>query len=106
MFAIHVQPDKGTRTRFRGLISQVTLWKHTIDTNTINLHMSDGIHGNERGIIGHWPMTEGVGDKIFDSSANKLHGTIVGAQWWMSSDSVGGLTSLSLSRARSLYLPY
>lgn len=84
-----MQPDKGTRTRFRGLISQITLWKHAIDMDTIHQHMAGNVVGNERGIIGHWPITEGVGEKILDSSPNKLHGSIVGAQWWMNADSVG-----------------
>jgi hypothetical protein len=56
--------------------------------------MSGSITGSERGIIGHWPVTEGMGEKIFDTSLNKLHGSVVGALWWMNSDSVG--TSLEL----------
>jgi len=89
LLGVELKPEKGTRTRFRGLISNITLWKHTIDLDTINQHMSGNIVGTERGIIGHWSVTEGVGESIFDSSANKLHGSIVGAQWWMNSDSVG-----------------
>jgi hypothetical protein len=34
-------------------------------------------------------MTEGVGEKIFDASPNKLDGDINFALWWMNSDSVG-----------------
>jgi hypothetical protein len=89
LIGVELKPDKGTRTRFKGLISYVTLWKHTIAPDTINQHLSGAITGTERGIIGHWPMTEGVGEKIFDASPNKLDGDINFALWWMNSDSVG-----------------
>ncbi len=51
--------------------------------------MTNNISGSERGILGHWPITEGVGDKIYDTSPNKVNGTITGAAWWMNSESVG-----------------
>lgn len=51
--------------------------------------MSGNITGNERGVIGNWPLKEGVGNKIYDTAEGKFHGTITGACWWMSPDSVG-----------------
>ena len=51
--------------------------------------MAGNIVGTERGVIGHWPMKEGVGNKIYDYSEGKVHGLIIDSTWWMSSDSVG-----------------
>lgn len=89
LVAVELRPDKGTRTRFRGLVSQVTLWETVIDPETIRLHMASEITGKERGLIGHWPFREGVGEQVFDVTPGKTHGTVTGASWWMSSECTG-----------------
>jgi len=89
LVGVELKPENGTRTRFNGLIAQITLWKKVIAVDTINLHMSGGISGMERGIIGHWVMQEGVGNVIIDHSSCKRNGEIKGPLWWLSGESVG-----------------
>lgn len=37
--------------------------------------------GNERGLIGYWPLNEGSGDKVLNRSHRALHGKVFGAAW-------------------------
>eukprot|EP01088_Endostelium_zonatum_P018920 TRINITY_DN6275_c0_g1_i1.p1 TRINITY_DN6275_c0_g1~~TRINITY_DN6275_c0_g1_i1.p1 ORF type:complete len:291 (-),score=62.99 TRINITY_DN6275_c0_g1_i1:99-971(-) len=69
----------------------ITLWKTVIDKETITAHMRGLLSGNERGLLGHWPINEGCGRQILDKTPFGHHGTIEGNEtsWFLSPDATG-----------------
>eukprot|EP01089_Gocevia_fonbrunei_P022363 TRINITY_DN9025_c0_g1_i1.p1 TRINITY_DN9025_c0_g1~~TRINITY_DN9025_c0_g1_i1.p1 ORF type:complete len:441 (+),score=51.03 TRINITY_DN9025_c0_g1_i1:90-1412(+) len=90
LVGVELKLDSGDRTRFKGYIAQISLWKTAIDKETINAHMHSKIQGDERGLLGHWPAHEGVGTEVKDATDNQRHGQMSDKTcWWMSLESTG-----------------
>ncbi|UCE19819.1 MAG: T9SS type A sorting domain-containing protein [Gemmatimonadota bacterium] len=66
---------------FHGLIDDVRLWNTVRTGEEIRENMNSYLAGTEPDLVGYWPMNEGNGDTIFDSSDKGSDGHISGALW-------------------------
>ncbi|MGC6480489.1 MAG: LamG-like jellyroll fold domain-containing protein [Flavobacteriaceae bacterium] len=59
---------------FRGNVHDLRLWKKVISRETAVAYMNENLSGNERNLIGYWPMNEGHGLLAHDLSRSKHMG--------------------------------
>lgn len=59
---------------FRGNVHDLRLWKKVISRETAAAYMNVNLTGNERNLIGYWPMYEGHGALAYDLSRSKHMG--------------------------------
>ena len=64
--------------QFNGFIDEVRVWNIARSTEDIRADMNKQLNGDEPGLVGYWRFDTQEGDKIFDSSSNKIHGTLIG----------------------------
>lgn len=65
----------------RGQLGPIRFWRRARTRQDAAADMHDQLSGNEAGLVGYWPMHEGTGKQLQDTSASANHGTIVGAEW-------------------------
>ncbi len=65
-------------THINGYIDEVRVWNIARSTEDIQADMNKQLNGDEPGLIGYWKFDTQQDDKIFDSSPNKNHGTLIG----------------------------
>lgn len=77
--------DNNEAYYFNGKITEVRLWKVARTQIEIQQLMLTRLKGNESGLVGYWPVNEGVGNRIYNqiasSSPLKISETIQGATW-------------------------
>jgi len=75
-----------------GEIRDVTFWDVALSTSDISTNMGSCLTGTETNIIGHYPLSEGIGTVINDYSALAINGTasqgIPAAGVWVVNNSV------------------
>jgi len=65
----------------KGNMSQLSLWNKALTKNDINKAMHSSLRGDETGLVGYWPLNEGLGTTAYDKSPNANNGLITGAIW-------------------------
>ncbi|MCP4698212.1 MAG: PASTA domain-containing protein [Gammaproteobacteria bacterium] len=67
---------------FNGLISDLRIWRHVRGTDEILADMYRRLEGNEPGLAGYWPLSEGAGDdEAPDHIKHVLQGTLNAPVW-------------------------
>ncbi len=61
-----------------GFIDEVRVWNIARTTDDIRADMNKQLNGDEPGLVGYWKFDTQQDGKIFDSSPNKIHGTLIG----------------------------
>lgn len=77
-FRIGGRPD-GSEKEWEGGIRDVSLWSTARTQEQIRWEMRNPPSGDERNLVGYWPLGEEEGDIAHDRSKNNNHGKIVGA---------------------------
>ena len=101
------------KTRFKGQMSDVRIWERPLTGKEIKQNRHQRLTGAEPGLIGYWPLDDGMGETVRDLSKNDSTGTIEGATWTLDSGSLlpfsqpdvpdveDGLTSVSSTSQKS-----
>ncbi len=71
---------------FTGEIAEVRLWDRVRSPEAIVANKSRRLSGSEAGLVGYWPLDEGVDAIVLDETDNNNHGTISGNALWVESD--------------------
>ena len=77
--------EKNSSLFFCGKITEVRIWNHARTPEAIKEDKNYRLVGNEPGLVGYWPLTEGLGNIAYDKTPNRNHGIIYGATWNSSS---------------------
>ncbi len=72
--------DRGT---LDGMTKELRVWNIARSEGEIRDNMEKTLTGDEEGLVGYWPLTEGEGDTVYDKTANENHVEINGAVWSM-----------------------
>jgi len=64
----------------------VRLWDRVRSPEAIAANKSRRLSGSEAGLVGYWPLDEGVDAVVLDETDNNNHGTISGNALWVESD--------------------
>lgn len=75
--------DNAALEYFPGQISDVAIWRTDLPVGAINDVMR-GDNYYESFLVGHWPLTEGMGATANDVSGQGNHGVLVGQPEWRS----------------------
>lgn len=67
---------------FGGCIWDVRLWSVARSRVQVQADMNSTLDGTEPGLVGWWPMSEGMGSVAHDFTSNGNHGTINGPVRW------------------------
>lgn len=70
-----------TSSDINGSISDLRVWDHARSGAEIRAGMAGRLSGLESGLLGYWPMDEGVGANICDQTTFASTGTVIGASW-------------------------
>lgn len=62
-------------------IGNLQIWDRALSNEKINDLLLGELTGTEEGLVGYWPMNEGVGDTVYDQTDNGNHGSISGAEF-------------------------
>ena len=65
-------------THINGFIDEVRVWNIARSIEDIRADMNKQLNGDEPGLVGYWKFDTQQDRKIFDSSPNKNHGTLIG----------------------------
>lgn len=65
---------------YNGSVSDVRVWTVARTPQQIRNSMYYGLKGNERGLLGYWPLTEGEGTAIHDVTNNN-NATLYSSSW-------------------------
>lgn len=65
-------------THINGFIDEVRVWNIARSTEDIRADMNKQLNGDEPGLVGYWNFEKQQDGKIFDSTPNKNHGTLIG----------------------------
>ncbi|TVR77179.1 MAG: hypothetical protein EA409_12170, partial [Saprospirales bacterium] len=66
---------------FEGYIDDVRLFNRPLTSTEIYLTKDITVSSNLSGLVAYWKFDEGIGEKVFDLSANKMHADIFGAKF-------------------------
>lgn len=61
---------------YAGDLEEVRVWNYTVPQSQIQSRLFQQLSGNETGLVGYWPLNEGVGSAVADHSPTQLNGTI------------------------------
>lgn len=67
---------------FLGSIQHLSLWSRALNAEQIASLMSQNPVGSESGLMGYWPLMDGVGPLAVERSANANFGTLVNGPTW------------------------
>ena len=82
-------------TDINGMKSDMRVWDHARSAEQIQAYMNRRLSGREAGLLGYWPLNEGVGTQVFDQTAYASTGTVISATWVATEDLT--LSSLTLA---------
>ncbi len=80
-FGIGAHYSSEWKNFFKGAIAEVQLWDRARSTEEIRASMHQRATGLEEGLIGYWPLNEGVGTTAYHQQLAAHHGAISGASW-------------------------
>ena len=66
--------------KFNGRMARVRVWNVARSEAEIADNMSRPLAGNEAGLIGYWPMSENIGDTIYNLTTGR-NGILQGPRW-------------------------
>lgn len=71
---------------FNGRITDIRLWKKSLDAEDIKANMYQRLSGGEENLVGYWKFEDGESDHVYSSLTKdfhsiKKHGTIRNPQW-------------------------
>jgi hypothetical protein len=73
------RPDFG---HYAGDLNEVRVWNYAVPQNVIQARMARQLIGTEAGLMAYWPLHEGSGTRVGDSSPNHWNCTLVqNVQW-------------------------
>jgi len=79
---LYIGRSPGNATQcFQGSISEVRVWNYVREQAEIQRDMHHRLKGDERGLVGYWPLNEGSGNTATDKTGNENPGTIQGGTW-------------------------
>lgn len=87
--------DDGSANYFNGQIAEVRIWNKARTESEIQSDMAKALIGNEAGLVGYWPLSDGSAK---DYSASGLNGTINGTVTTVPFDKVLKNSSTAVSR--------
>ncbi|MCK5733233.1 MAG: hypothetical protein KAI38_03545, partial [Candidatus Latescibacteria bacterium] len=67
---------------FRGQMDEVRIWNTVRSAEQIQGAMSGPLSGDEEGLLGYWPLDEGVGAVVADLTESPRYGTLGGGVYW------------------------
>ena len=77
--------SNSTATRFfTGDLTEVRLWNNARSggvNGELDTYKQKRLLGNETGLVGYWPLTDGEGLTAFDRSSTAIDGVIAGTSW-------------------------
>ncbi|MFH1568439.1 MAG: Ig-like domain-containing protein [Gemmatimonadota bacterium] len=68
--------------RFRGEVDEVRLWNRVRDEVEIKATMYQRLAGDEDGLVGYWPLDQGVGTVVADLTAEPRYGRLKEGAYW------------------------
>lgn len=72
---------RGVKHRFTGALSELRVWRVARTPAQIRGSMHQRASGHEMGLVGHWPLDEGEGERVFDRTSYRHDGVITGGTW-------------------------
>jgi hypothetical protein len=73
--------DEQTDQRYKGTISNMSIWEGVLNQDEISNYILNGVTENSTDLISNWNFNAGVGDTLYDYSGNGNHGIIHSATW-------------------------
>ncbi len=70
-----------TDMSFRGMISDLRVWDYARNRVGLLSTMGVRLQGGDRGLLGYWPLREGVGEEVYDHSGNGTTGVLSQVLW-------------------------
>ena len=67
---------------FPGVIREVRVWDRARTAEEIRAGMNQRLKGDEPGLVGYWPLAEGLGRLAFDQSGHQHDGTLQNSPAW------------------------
>jgi len=95
---INLMRDVGNQNYTDGRLADVRLWNTLRTEQEIQDHMHVRLTGQESGLVGYWPLSEGSGSTAGDLSPSGKNGTIYGAEWTTAGN-------LNLATSEAGYVP-
>jgi|GEM_PF-43358 len=83
---LYLSRGAGGRNFFKGQISELRIWDTARSSEEIRTYMTARLTGNEAGLVGYWPLNDGVGNTVQDYTSNSNHGTIYGSPTWVQTE--------------------
>ena len=74
----YTQEEVSGHSHVNGYIDEVRVWNIARSIEDIRADMNKQLIGDEPGLVGYWKFDRQQDDKVFDSSPNKNHGTLIG----------------------------
>ena len=68
---------------FEGEMVELRFWDKARTPEQVTADMKKTMRGNESGLVGYWPMTEGKGTVVTDGSGKNEDGNTVGSPDWV-----------------------
>ncbi|RHW37314.1 LamG domain-containing protein [Neobacillus notoginsengisoli] len=78
--ALNIGQRFGNNIPFGGLLRDVRIWNISRSQEEIVNNMNKILQGNEKGLVGYFPLNEGYGDKAYNR-ATGIDGNIYGSTW-------------------------
>ncbi|MDM3847812.1 MAG: patatin-like phospholipase family protein [Aphanizomenon gracile PMC638.10] len=75
---IGIYKDDNEAYPFKGEIAEVRIWSQARSQAEIQADMNNSLIGNEIGLVGYWPLKDGLGTTVQDLTNNANHGNIFG----------------------------
>ncbi len=78
-------PHSSTKRPIEGNIGEVRIWDYTRSGTEIADNMNKQMTGAETGLVGYWPLDDGVGN-VAEDFAGDNDGTLINGPFWSSGD--------------------
>lgn len=96
--------NRGRSCFFDGRIAEVRIWDHRRSKADLLAAMHSRLAGNETGLVGYWPLNDGSGDIVADSSVNGRSGAMQGAAHWVMDEPPATNSLIILARQPDAWL--
>ena len=100
-----INPAGGAWRNMHGKIADVRIYNRALTEEEIADSMTKPLTGSEDGLVGYWPLNEGMGNIAYDRTASKNHGYISSNAEWtqLSPDRVMEPSELPLLVRHNVY---
>ena len=86
--------DNGKGNNFNGALDELRLWNYARTPQQIRRHKNRCLNGDEKGLLGYWPLDSGKGNKADDLTDNENDLKIQGKPNWIGKDLIELLPAL------------